>query len=83
MLPSRTTCARARRVLFNLLVLGLGDLAAKWIFIPLQARLTHDGIVNYQQLMLAPAGLAVAAAIILLVGFKPPADLGAPRNSAL
>ena len=69
--------------LFNLLVLGLGDLAAKWLFIPLQARLTHDGIVNYQQLMLAPAGLAVAAAIILLVGFKPPADLGAPRNSAL
>lgn len=68
--------------LFNLLVLGLGDLAAKWIFIPLQAKLTHDGVVNYQHLMLAPAILAIVAASILLVGFKPPADLGAPRDAA-
>jgi nucleoside transporter len=68
--------------LFNLLVLGLGDLAAKWIFIPLQAKLTHDGVLNYQHLMLAPAILAIVAASILLVGFKPPADLGAPRDAA-
>lgn len=61
--------------LFNLLVLGLGDLAAKWIFIPLQASLTHDGIVNYRSLLLVPAGLAAVAAIILLVGFRPPAEL--------
>ncbi|HEX7630527.1 MAG TPA: nucleoside permease, partial [Lacunisphaera sp.] len=61
--------------LFNLLVLGLGDLAAKWIFIPLQAKLTHDGVVNYQQLMLAPAALGILAAVILLVGFNPPAEL--------
>ncbi len=27
--------------LFNLLVLGLGDLAAKWLFIPLQGKLTR------------------------------------------
>lgn len=61
--------------LFNLLVLGLGDLAAKWLFIPLQAKLTHDNVVNYQQLMLVPAGLAVLAAVILLIGFNPPAEL--------
>lgn len=61
--------------LFNLLVLGLGDLAAKWIFLPLQAKLTHDGVVNYQQLMLVPAALGVLAAVILLVGFNPPAEL--------
>ena len=61
--------------LFNLLVLGLGDLAAKWLFIPLQAKLTHDGVVNYQQLMLVPAGLGIVAAVILLVGFRPPAEL--------
>jgi nucleoside transporter len=60
---------------FNLLVLGLGDLAAKWLFIPLQAKLTHAGAVNYQQLMLAPAALGILAAVILLVGFNPPAEL--------
>jgi nucleoside transporter len=61
--------------LFNLLVLGLGDLAAKWIFIPLQTSLTHDGVVNYRTLLLVPAGFAVVAALILLVGFRPPAEL--------
>jgi nucleoside transporter len=65
--------------LFNLLVLGLGDLAAKWLFLPLQAKLTHGSAVNYQQLMLVPAGLAIVAAVVLLVGFKPPAEL---RSSA-
>jgi MFS family permease len=35
--------------LFNLLVLGLGDLAAKWLFIPLQTRLTAaDGTAEPQ-----------------------------------
>jgi MFS family permease len=68
--------------LFNLLILGLGDLAAKWIFFPLKANLTHDGVVNYQQLMLVPAGLAVIAAVILLVGFRPPAELRASNETA-
>ena len=58
--------------LFNLLVLGLGDLAAKWLFIPLQARLTTDGTVDYRTLFLYPAGLALAAAAVLLVCFRPP-----------
>jgi len=61
--------------LFNLLVLGLGDLAAKWLFIPLQARLTQDGVVDYRTLMLVPSGLAVAAAVLLLIGFRPPTEL--------
>ena len=68
--------------LFNLLILGLGDLAAKWIFFPLKAKLTHNGIVDYQQLMLVPAGLAVVAAVILLVGFRPPAELRASNETA-
>jgi nucleoside transporter len=59
--------------LFNLLVLGLGDLAAKWLFIPLQTRLTAaDGTVDYRQLFLVPACMALAAAAILLVAFWPP-----------
>jgi MFS family permease len=59
--------------LFNLLVLGLGDLAAKWLFIPLQARLTAaDGTVDYRQLFLVPTFMALAAAAVLLVAFWPP-----------
>jgi nucleoside transporter len=59
--------------LFNLLVLGLGDLAAKWLFIPLQASLTAaDGAVDYRRLFLVPAVMALAAAAILLVAFWPP-----------
>ena len=59
--------------LFNLLVLGLGDLAAKWLFIPLQASLTAaDGAVDYRRLFLVPSGLALAAAAVLLVAFWPP-----------
>ena len=59
--------------LFNLLVLGLGDLAAKWLFIPLQTRLTAaDGTVDYKQLFLVPTFMALAAAAILLVAFWPP-----------
>jgi MFS family permease len=59
--------------LFNLLVLGLGDLAAKWLFIPLQTRLTAaDGTVDYKQLFLWPTFMALAAAGLLLVAFWPP-----------
>jgi nucleoside transporter len=61
--------------LFNLLVLGLGDLAAKWLFIPLQGQLTVDGVTDYRQLFLWPAGLALAAAALLFVFFWPPASL--------
>ena len=59
--------------LFNLLVLGLGDLAAKWLFIPLQTRLTAaDGSVDYQKLFIVPTFLALGAAALLLVAFWPP-----------
>jgi nucleoside transporter len=66
--------------LFNLLVLGAGDLAAKWIFIPLQAKLTVDGVLDYKSLFLIPTGLALLAAIILAVAFHPPKDVGAHTN---
>ncbi len=68
--------------LFNLLILGLGDLAAKWLFIPLQASLTHDGVVNYQKLFLVPSGLALAAAVLLVVAFRPPALLDVAQSVA-
>jgi MFS family permease len=61
--------------LFNLLVLGLGDLAAKWLFIPLQERLMVDGVTDYRQLFLVPAAMSLAAAVLLLVAFWPPRSL--------
>lgn len=67
--------------LFNLLILGLGDLAAKWIFIPLQGKLTAaDGTVNYRDLFLYPTGFALAATLLLAIAFWPPKDLEAPET---
>ncbi len=61
--------------LFNLLVLGLGDLAAKWLFIPLQGRLTVDKVVDYKTLFLVPTFMALAAAALLAIAFWPPKSL--------
>ncbi len=61
--------------LFNLLVLGLGDLAAKWLFIPLQESLQGAGGIDYQKLFLVPTLMAVAAAALLLLAFWPPRRL--------
>lgn len=58
--------------LFNLLILGLGDLSAKWLFIPLQSALTHDGETDYRTLFLIPTGMALVAIIILATLFDPP-----------
>jgi MFS family permease len=76
--------------LFNLLILGLGDLAAKWLFIPLmnswkvtvgtgdQAKV----MIDYPKLFLVPVGLAVFAAILLLVAFRPPKEIAAAGLAA-
>jgi len=61
--------------LFNLLVLGLGDLAAKWLFIPLEESLTTAGVVDYQRLFLWPTVLALVAAAALALAFWPPRSL--------
>lgn len=66
--------------LFNLLVLGLGDLAAKWIFIPLQAHYTVDGVVDYRSLFLIPTGMALLGAVILAVAFYPPKEVGGSQG---
>jgi nucleoside transporter len=60
--------------LFNLLILGLGDLAAKWLFLPLKASLTQGGVVDYKSLFLVPTGMAIVAAILLALLFRPPQD---------
>lgn len=58
--------------LFNLLILGIGDLAAKWLFIPLQQSLTHGNAVDYHRLFMVPAGMALGATILLALFFRPP-----------
>ncbi len=68
--------------LFNLLVLGLGDLVAKWLFIPLRSQLTVDGVTDYRQLFLIPTFLALAAAASLLVAFWPPRSLAVAADDS-
>jgi nucleoside transporter len=68
--------------LFNLLILGLGDLAAKWIFLPLQARLTTAGETDFGALFLVPTGLALLAALLLGLFFHPPQELRPAARAA-
>jgi nucleoside transporter len=60
--------------LFNLLILGLGDLAAKWIFLPLKAHLTTGAAVDYKSLFLIPTFMAIGAALLLALFFRPPKE---------
>ena len=67
---------------FNLLILGLGDLAAKWTFLPLAKSLTNaEGVTDYKSLFLVPTGLGILAMILLLVAFHPPKNVQ-PDGSA-
>jgi MFS family permease len=68
--------------IFNLLILGIGDLAAKWLFIPLQASLTVDGVTDYKSLFLVPTFMALAAAVLLALFFRPPANVEAAGEAA-
>jgi MFS family permease len=80
--------------LFNLLILGLGDLAAKWLFIPLmnnwkvsvpaiEAGGPAREMIDYQKLFLVPTGLALVAAIILAIAFHPPKKAEAEIEGAV
>lgn len=65
---------------FNLLILGLGDLAANWIFLPLKDRLTEGGATDYRTLFLVPTGMALLGALVLALGFRPPANATVPAE---
>ncbi|NBC36154.1 MFS transporter [Novosphingobium sp. FSY-8] len=59
--------------LFNLLILGVGNMVASYVFPNLVAKLTAaDGKVDYQTLFMVPTGLAALGAIILALAFHPP-----------
>lgn len=60
--------------LFNLLILGIGNMVASYLFPNLIAMMTGpDGKVDYQTLFLVPAGFAIVGALILALAFHPPA----------
>lgn len=59
--------------LFNLMIFGLGDIAAKifWIYWGNAQYTRQDGSMNWEGLFLVPAGLAILGIVTLIVFFKP------------
>jgi hypothetical protein len=66
---------------FNLLILGLGDLAANWIFLPLRESLTGEGGTDFRTLFLVPTFMALAGAVILALFFRPPATAASAEQA--
>lgn len=59
--------------LFNLLILGVGNVIASFWFISLKEQFRlPDNSVDYSKLFLIPTGLAVLATVLLLFFFRPP-----------
>ena len=60
--------------LFNLLILGIGNVAAAFLFPALAARLTDPatGAVDYAALFMVPTAMALGAVVLLAVFFRPP-----------
>ena len=59
--------------LFNLLILGIGNVAASFLFPALMARWSDaGGAVDYRTLFMVPAGLAAVGAVLLALFFRPP-----------
>jgi MFS family permease len=58
--------------LFNLLILGVGNVAASFLFPMLMAQWTDaSGAVDYRTLFMVPAGMAVFAVLLLALFFRP------------
>lgn len=59
--------------LFNLLILGIGNVAASFLFPALMAMWSDPatGAVDYRTLFMVPAGMAVFAILLLAVFFRP------------
>ena len=58
--------------LFNFLIIGFGPLVGGFLWPFMQDKFTADNIVDYQKLFLVPSGLALVAAVLLLLLFHPP-----------
>ena len=59
--------------LFNLLILGIGNVGASFLFPSLIAHWTDAaGKVDYRSLFLVPTGMAAVAVLLLAAFFRPP-----------
>ena len=58
--------------LFNLVILGLGPFLGNLLWGRLGDALRTAGVIDYRALFLVPTALAVVAAIVLAIGFRPP-----------
>lgn len=58
--------------LFNLLILGVGNVAASFLFPALMAQWSAGGQVDYRTLFMVPTGLALLGALLLAFLFRPP-----------
>lgn len=58
--------------LFNLLILGVGNVVASFLFPALVSRLSTGGVVDYTSLFMVPTGMALVAVLLLAVFFRPP-----------
>jgi MFS family permease len=68
--------------LFNVMILGVGALAANTVCPYLiQKVFTKNGVTDFKQLFLLPAGFALGAAVLLLVAFWPPKEVKAPSTA--
>lgn len=70
--------------LFNLLILGVGNVAASFLFPPLMAqwRDTATGIIDYRTLFMVPAGMALVAVLLMVVFFRPTERAPALKRAA-
>ncbi|MEO8114630.1 MAG: MFS transporter, partial [Phenylobacterium sp.] len=63
---------------FNLLILGIGNVVASFLFPTLMGVFSQPGadggaaVVDYRTLFLVPTGMALVAALILALFFRPP-----------
>jgi nucleoside transporter len=75
--------------LFNLLILGIGNVGASFLFPSLIAHWTDAaGKVDYRSLFLVPTGMALLAILLLAAFFRPPqrgpvAEDAAPADGSL
>lgn len=73
--------------LFNLLILGVGQVVASFLFPWLMNRLTTDTpngpMTDFHTLFLVPAGLALLGALLLAFAFRPPSPRPAERHGEI
>jgi MFS family permease len=70
--------------LFNLLILGIGNVGASFLFPALVAHWTDAaGKVDYRTLFMVPTGMALVAVLLLAAFFRPPQRGPAPEAAAM